>query len=118
MPAQVDARLAAISARASKANAAFADKLDPTRQLVSAAASSDIETTIWAEAQVGLADLNAHHSEARFALADLDALAATARIAQGNADDIAEISELQNRLALTLDEQAERLAGMNAQLNR
>ncbi|MEL6238996.1 MAG: hypothetical protein AAFQ90_10440 [Pseudomonadota bacterium] len=118
MPVEIDARLAAITARATRANEAFVAKLQPTQRFVTAAASSDVETTRWAEAQVRLADLTSHHGEARVALADLDLLAADALFALGPAEEIATITEAQDRLSTTLDEYAEILAGMSAKLDR
>ena len=118
MPAELDARLAAINARAANANAAFVASAEDAQQLAYAARGADIESDRWAEAQLSLADLTSLHSEGRLALADLDVLAASAQVADAQEADLNALADMQASLVSLLDDQARFLEGLNAQLEQ
>lgn len=118
LPAELDAALAAINARAVAANRAFSENLGPARQLAEVAARASIESDLWAKAQLSAADLTTYHSAAQLALADLDQLTATAALTQASAQDAADIAELQSGLEYTVSEQARALTAINAALER
>lgn len=118
LPADIDARIAALDERASNAMAAFLDSAGAARRLADAARGAAITTDRWAAAQVSLADLSSHHSDASLALADLDLLAAQARTTLANADVIEKITEAQTRIAAKLSEQGQVLLAINSRLDR
>ena len=118
LPEELDARLAAINARALKADEAFSADAPMTDRLTQAAALADESSEEWAEAQVSLASLTAHHGVGRLALAELDLIAANARIALAEPETIADIAALQDEIAARLDQQAQTLGAMSAKLER
>ncbi len=116
LPVELDARLAAINARAMAAGRAFSAGLGPAQQLARIAAGSAVETDSWSTAQLRLADLTSHHSNAHLALAELDRLAATVELAASRPADATDIAELRTKLAQDVGEQARLLAQISAQL--
>lgn len=117
LPAELDARLAAINARAAASSNAFAADLEPLRALARAASQSSRESDAWTLAQLRLADITTHHSRAHLALADLDDLTARAQLARSSAQERAMIADLHATLSQTIDEQARALSQINAQLS-
>ncbi|MEM7689721.1 MAG: hypothetical protein AAF291_11935 [Pseudomonadota bacterium] len=122
LPAELDARLAAINRRAEAAANAFRADLDGAQSSARAGRASARESDAWANAQLRVADLTAHHSAAQLALADLDALAVTAQLGQSAGTSTAKegqmIAQLQTQLGQTVSEQARLLDQINAQLDR
>ncbi|MEO0590486.1 MAG: hypothetical protein AAFZ11_07980 [Pseudomonadota bacterium] len=118
MPAELDARLAAINAQASTAGQRFDKGLESARQSIAAASDAPTDTDRWARAQVQYADLASHHSAGRLALAELDLIAARAHLTAASDDDIQALAQLQTSLATELDEQARILAAFNADLEK
>jgi len=116
IPAELDARLAVIETRASRAGAAFVADTAASRSLALAARGASVESDRWAAAQLQLAQLGAHHDAASLALADLDILAASARMAQATPEDLEVISAMQLEIGAQVDEQAQILGQINAQL--
>ena len=116
LPAELDARLAAINARAVTANTAFSNTLAPAQRLASLAASSPIESDTWSTAQIRLAALTTHHSAAHVALAQLDRLAATAELAGSPKGDRDASEQLRASRAETASEQARLLTQISARL--
>ncbi|MEM7702081.1 MAG: hypothetical protein AAF251_09125 [Pseudomonadota bacterium] len=110
LPAELDARLAAINNRAMVASQAFSANLSATRALARAAVSASPESDRWAEAQIRIADLTLHHNKTSLAAADLDALSVMAETSQATLGETNQIAELQSSLANTLADQAQQLA--------
>lgn len=122
LPAELDARLAAINTRAVAAANAFTATFDSAQTVVRAGVSSAPESDLWANAQLRVADLTSHHSTTQLALADLDALAVTAQLGQSagtnTANETQMIMQLQTQLDQTVSEQARLLDQINAQMER
>ena len=116
-PAELDAALAGINARAEAANAAFASGLAPAQQLARVASMSDVESDTWSTAQLRVADLTSHHSAAHVALADLDMLTAAAELRANSKADLDALAQVKEALAQKVSQQARLLADINAQLD-
>ena len=116
VPADIPSRLTAIKARADEASQAFDAQLPVTDTLTRAAQFAPVETDQWGDAQISLAELNSHHSEAQMALAELDLMAANATIALAGEETLSMITALQNNLSAQIDDQADKLEQVNANL--
>jgi len=118
LPAELDARLAAINNRATVAANAFSGGVEGTRALANAARPNSPESDSYSAALVRIADLASHHSTTQLALADLDQLAATAALSGSVAEESVMIDDLRSDLSRTVAQQAQLLADIAAQLNR
>jgi hypothetical protein len=118
LPADLDAAIAAIAARADGARADFTAAQIVTSRRVSAARGAGVASDRWAAAEVSLADLASLHSNAALALADLDLLAAQATTNLAPPGEIASIAEAQARVERFVEEQTQTLAALNAAMER
>ena len=118
LPQELDARLAALSARALNASQSFGENAGATTQLIQAASTAAIESDAWTEAQVRLASLNSHYSDGRLALAELDILASNAHVTLATTDTIAEIAQVQDEVSARLKDQERILDELNAKLEQ
>lgn len=118
LPAELDARLAAINNRAMVASKAFSANLSATRTLARSADSAPPDSDRWAEAQIRIADLTLHHNKTSLASAELDALAALAQTSQATPEETGQIAQLQSSLSGILTGQAQQLAEIAGQLDR
>jgi len=118
LPAELDARLAAINNRATVAANAFSGSVEGTSALAKAARPNSPESDSYSAALVRIADLASHHSTTQLALADLDQLAANAALSGSAAEESVMIDDLRSDLSRTVAQQSQLLADIAAQLDR
>ena len=118
LPADLEGRINAISARARAASEAFSANAAPASSMANSARNAPVTSDTWASAQISLADLTSHHSTARLALADLDLLAARAQTTRADTEAMTSIAKAQERIVATLREQNSTLAAIAARLDR